>query len=128
MNRIKYTLYNGCAYLTDAELSGGDTLEIIADSKGVLTLGKIRMKMTEGVGRVKISALSDGIYDCALIVGGDTVRLDSFRIMHGAVKIYGHEKRLAELSREVLDLKIGREHIEDDLKRLSDAVFGKKIF
>lgn len=128
MNRLEYALYENTAHLVAAELFGGDELEVRADvDNAVLTVGKIHAKMPNGVGRVKFSALADGIYDATLIVGESAIHLGKLKISHGIIKLHNLEGTVAKLSKDLLDAMRALDYVSCELEKLRVAVYGKTI-
>ena len=118
------------AHLVSITKKRADTLEVRTDSTApaILRIGNSYAKMEMGVGRVKLSTLSDGVLTPEIILNDRSVFLHPIRIRMGEVSLDFPEEILATLGARILTLNKRTEQIESELEKLRNAVFGKAIF
>ena len=130
MTTYIYNIVDREPYLTAAVEGSGDTLNIkIANGKNaVLRVGNISTNMTDGVGRVKLSTLGEGVFTPEVIFKDKTVRLYPIRHKNGKVSLACPDEILASLGARALDVEVRVSATEKALQALNDAVWGKAIF
>ena len=130
MTTYIYTIRDRDPYLTSVKDEGYDMLTIrISDVKeAVMCIGNARIDMVDGVGRVKLSTLGEGVFTPEIIFKDKTVRLYPIHQKMGKVSLACPEEIYAALGARVLNAEVRVCEMEKELQTLKDAVWGKAIF
>ena len=130
MTTFIYRISGMDAHLISIIKKRADELEVRIDSTyaAILRIGDTYTKMEMGVGRVKLSALGDGVFTPEIILNDRSVFLYPIRIRMGNVSLACPDEMLAALGAHVFSLKERAQRSEEELKELKNAVYGKAIF
>ncbi len=130
MTTLIYRILGSEAYLTSIMKGPTDALELrIPDTDQVLIrIGDVTAKTSEGVGRVKLSALGEGLFTPEVIFKDKTVALYPIRHTMGKISLACPEQICASLGARAHDLEKRVSKTEEELKELKDAIYGKAIF
>lgn len=126
---LGYTILNGRARLTELDTSG-DCLQINITPResGTVLLAKTVIKIENGVGRVKLSAIKSGTHQMTLTVRGTSLLLGKITLAAGAVALTSAHSMIAEANAREAELEARTDALEKEVSALRDAVYGKKIF
>ena len=130
MKRIKYTVYSGKPYLTDFAAADERFIKYEVDStdyEGIKIGGKV-FKMTHGVAQIPINEIGEGHLTPELVGSGGMMKLDPITVCRGCVQLSHSESLYVKLNRELLSVKQALDSLLPELKKIADAVFGKKLF
>jgi len=130
MTTYIYNIVDREPYLISVAKGTGDTLniQINGGENAVLRVGNISTNMTDGVGRVKLSTLGEGVFTPEVIFKDKTVRLYPIRHKTGKVSLACPEEMLAALGARSFNTEARVSATEKALQALNDAVWGKAIF
>ena len=130
MTTFIYKILGTEPYLTSIMAGQADVLEIrIADTDSALMrIGNVAVKTCEGVGRVKLSTLGEGVFTPEVIFKDKTVVLYPIRHTAGKISLACPEQISAFLGARAYDLEKRVSLAEEELQRLKDAIYGKAIF
>lgn len=130
MTTFIYRILGTEPYLTSIMAGQADVLEIrIADTDSALMrIGNVAVKTCEGVVRVKLSTLGEGVFTPEVIFKDKTVVLYPIRHTAGKISLAYPEQVSAFLGARAYDLEKRVSLAEEELQRLKDAIYGKAIF
>ena len=126
---LGYTILNGTPRLTEHSPSG-DCLEIYISPAidGTVLVAKTVVKIENGVGRVKLSAIENGTHTLALTAAGASMLLGKITVSGGTATVPCPLEIIAKVSARECALEARADALEKEICALRDAVFGKKIF
>ncbi len=125
-----YRIVDRDPYLIEIGKGSPDMLEFrIPDTDGaLLRVGDIAVKMEDGMGRVKLSDLSEGKFTPEVIFNDKSVWLYPISYSLGIVSLAEVDGICAALGARAI-ASLGRiDALEGDVAKLNDAVYGKAIF
>ncbi len=130
MTSFVYFIKDRAPYLVSLNYERGDTLEIRIENAAptYIRIGNTVVNVENGVGRVKLSALSEGVYTPEVIFNDKSVLLYPIRVSLGKVRIYKPEEICAALGARAYLEAARVDALEDEVKMLKEAVYGKEIF
>jgi hypothetical protein len=130
MTTFIYNIKDHEVYLTALKYERGDSFEIRVNnaSPTLIRVGNTAINAADGVGRVKLSALSDGVYTPEVIFNDKSVFLYPIRIFLGKVSIAGAEHVCAALGERSYRDRARIDALEGEVNKLKEAVYGKDIF
>lgn len=130
MTTFIYQIVGTKPYLTSITKGQADTLEIrIPDTDAaMLRIGNVTVKTEKGVGRVKLSALGEGVFTPEVILKDKTVLLHPIRHAIGKISLAHPERICAALGEGAYLLQKRVSEIEKELEELKIAIYGKAIF
>lgn len=130
MTTYSYKIIDREPYLTAISKGEKDTLEIrVLDAEDALMrIGKASAKIANGVGRVKLSALCEGVFTPEIIFKDKTVALYPIRYEMGKISLAYTEDICAILGARAYEVKMRVSEIEKQLRELEEAIRGKAIF
>lgn len=127
---LTYRIKGREAYLTAITRSGADTLEVhVENADGALMrIGDISVKMDNGVGRVKLSTLKEGVFTPEIIFKDMSVLLYPISHAFGEVSLALVDEVCATLGARAYDAECRIAELENEVNDLKNAVYGKAIF
>ena len=130
MTTFVYYIKDRRPYLTSLTYGGGDTVEIQIKNAAptMIRIGDAIAKVENGVGRVKLSALSDGVYTPEVIFNDMSILLYPVRLALGRAALSGTEEICAALGALAFEEGVRVDMLEDEVKKLKEAIRGKDIF
>ena len=130
MTTFVYYIKDRKPYLTSLTYGGGDTVEIQIKNAAptMIRIGDAIAKTENGVGRVKLSVLSDGVYTPEVIFNDMSILLYPVRLALGRTALSGTEEICAALGALAFEEGVRVDMLEDEVKRLKEAIRGKDIF
>lgn len=130
MKEIKYTLTPYGAYLTEISPSSSENVifRLCGEDDAILKIGEKTFEISHGVCFIDPKEIKDGIYVPELITDFGAVRLDTFSFSFGVIKLRLGDRELARVEGELLNLSNRVKELEENNRRLQDAVFGTKLF
>ena len=130
MKEIKYNVTPYGAYLTEVvpECSDIVALKLQGVDEAILKIGKEVYEISHGVCYISPSEIGDGEYTPELITDTEVLKLDTFKVSLGTLRIKITERELARVEGELFDMCARIRALEERERKLYDAVFGTKIF
>ena len=127
---LAYRIIDSDPYLTAFTEKSGDALNVyVENAEGALMrLGNICVKIENGVGRVKLSTLSEGVFTPEIVFKNKSVFLYPIRHSLGVVTLASPDEVCAALGARAYKAECRIAALEDEVKKLNDAVRGKAIF
>ena len=128
--KLLYETYRGEGYLTAFEAKSSDNLNIYVSGidEALISVATKAAKIKNGVGRVKISELNDGIHDLRLILKDSSITLGKIQVSQGSVKPYQYCDDIGRINRALLHSLRRADALDIEISHLKEAVYGKKIF
>lgn len=129
MNRLTYQIYKDRLFLTDYFGDETDECEILVKEcmDAGFSIGSERLKIKNGVGRVKLSEIKKGKYTPMLILDMKTISGEDLEIGGPCVKI-SPVCDAAKIEAAKLMLLKRLDSAEREISALKDSVYGKTIF
>ena len=128
--KLLYETYGGEGYLTSFIAKSSDDLCIYVSGvdEALISVATKAAKIKNGVGRVKISELNDGIHDIRLILKDRSITLGKIQVSAGALKPYQYCDDIGRINRALLCALRRADALDTEISHLKEAVYGKKIF
>lgn len=128
--RLNYKIINARATLTQLDPTEDGHLALTLDplTNATLIFGTVRVKIKNGRGRVKLSDVKDGKHTPILICEKASITLPAIMVELGRAKLCEPEHLIADMGERICSLEEERYSVRNEIKRLTDAVFGKKLF
>ena len=130
MTTFTYCIKDREPYLTAQTQGHGEMLEIQIKHAApiMIRIGNTVIKTRNGVGRVKLSALPDGVYTPEVIFNDKSILLYPIRLTLGKVTLSNVEQICAALGARSYCEAMRIDALEDEVNKLKDAICGKDIF
>ena len=130
MTTFVYYIVDREPYLTSVSYERGDSFEIRIENAtpAMIRVGNTVVKAEDGVGRVKLSALSSGVFTPEVIFNDKSVLLYPIRHALGKVTIANPEHICVSLGEKAYKAEVRLREVEGEIISLKDAVYGKDIF
>ena len=130
MTTFTYCIKDREPYLTAQAQGHGEVLEIQIKHAApiMIRIGNTVIKTRNGVGRVKLSALPDGVYTPEVIFNDMSILLYPVRLALGRAALSGTEEICAVLGALAFEEGVRVDMLEDEVKKLKEAIRGKDIF
>ena len=130
MTTFIYFLKDRTPYLASLNYERGDAFEIRIENATptYIRIGNVVTNTEDGVGRVKLSSITDGVYTPEVIFNDKSILLYPIRIALGKVTIYKPEQICAALGAQAYCEAMRIDALEDEVNKLKDAIYGKEIF
>ncbi len=130
MTTIIYKIVDNEPYLTAFKEGRADSLEIRIDTPDEVTLhlGNTCVNIKNGVGRVKLSTLCDGVITPEVVFRDRSIFLYPIRLLCGKIMIAHPYEIYADLGKRAVQVRGRVQDIETELAKLKNAVYGKAIF
>ena len=125
-----YRIVERDPYLVGIDKGDQAVLEFrIPEAKcALIRVGDIAIKAEDGVGRVKLSDLPEGTFTPEVIFSDKSVWLYPIHYSLGIVSLAGVDEICAALGARAHMATERIDALENEVKKLNDAVYGKAIF
>ncbi len=131
MTALKYTKSENEFLLTGYTEGGGDktTLSFSLKTDGILYIGNMVCKVSEGTAVIRNLDIGDGVYAPILKINDGSYICDKIKSEAGTLSPEKNEiEQLFRLTKRAVSAEERLSLIEARLSRLCDAVYGEKIF
>ncbi len=112
----------------DTTHDGHLSLKLTPPIDGTLLLGSARAKIRNGEGRVKLSEVGCGVFTPTVICDEASLVLPRLSVQLGCATLSEPCELICDMGARICALEEGEKQNRDEIKRLTDAVFGKKLF
>ena len=130
MKKITYILTSRDAYPTDVDTTLSKTLEFTFDGEEAthLKIGEKIFKISHGVCLVEADGLREGVYSPSVITEGGAIVLDTLTVKGGYIALTPGALEYSKICDSLYRARLRIRELEEDVRRILDAVFGRKLF